>query len=91
MVNKRGVPFGPTWLTRTLGHIPHHPDNFNTAPPIGCFNFGANILANNMAKRGQRRMKKNTANKSVAAWPGPCRTEFSDVGFDFIVVGTNKI
>ena len=22
---------------------------------------------------------------------GPCRTEFSDVGFDFIVVGTNKI
>ena len=21
---------------------------------------------------------------------GPCRTEFSDVGFDFIVVGTNK-
>ena len=23
--------------------------------------------------------------------PGPCRTEFSDVGFDFIVVGTNKI
>ena len=23
--------------------------------------------------------------------PGPCRTESSDVGFDFIVVGTNKI
>ena len=22
---------------------------------------------------------------------GPCRTEFSDVGFDFIVVGTNRI
>ena len=22
---------------------------------------------------------------------GPCRTESSDVGFDFIVVGTNKI
>ena len=22
------------------------------------------------------------------AAPGPCRTEFSDVGFDFIVVGT---
>ena len=21
--------------------------------------------------------------------PGPCRTEFSDVGFDFIVVSTN--
>ena len=24
-------------------------------------------------------------------YAGPCRTEFSDVGFDFIVVGTNKI
>ena len=23
--------------------------------------------------------------------PGPCRAEFSDVGFDFIVVGTNEI
>ena len=23
--------------------------------------------------------------------PGPCCTEFSDVSFDFIVVGTNKI
>ena len=22
---------------------------------------------------------------------GPCRTEFRDVGFDFIVVGTNSI
>ena len=23
MVNKRGVPFGPTWLTRTLGQNPN--------------------------------------------------------------------
>ena len=28
---------------------------------------------------------------SSPAVPGPCRTEFSDVDFDFIVVGTNKI
>ena len=27
---------------------------------------------------------------SLWPWAGPCRTEFSDVGFDFIVVGTNK-
>ena len=29
--------------------------------------------------------------KLVDANAGPCRTEFSDVGFDFIIVGTNKI